>query len=107
MPPGPLATWFNTGLGACGINSNDAQFVVAISQSLYDTWPGYSGGNPNNNPVCGRSLIATYQGRQVTATVVDRCTGCAVNDIDFSPAAFSQLADLSVGRLHGVSWEIV
>ena len=44
------------------------------------------------------------QGKSVTITVTDRCVGCAETDLDFSPAAFSQLADLSVGRLDGVTW---
>lgn len=40
----------------------------------------------------------------VTITIVDRCVGCAEWDLDFSPAAFSQLADESLGRLHGMTW---
>jgi hypothetical protein len=47
-------------------------------------------------------------GRTVTATVVDRCAGCAgAADLDFSEAAFAQLADPSVGRIHGVQWDFV
>jgi hypothetical protein len=36
----------------------------------------------------------------VTITVTD----CCEDDLDFSPAAFSQLAALSVGRLDDMSW---
>jgi hypothetical protein len=47
------------------------------------------------------------QGKSVTALVVDRCAGCvAIGDLDFGPAAFEQLADLSVGRIFGVTWRL-
>ncbi|KIP02690.1 hypothetical protein PHLGIDRAFT_284161 [Phlebiopsis gigantea 11061_1 CR5-6] len=97
-------TWYEQGLGACGFLENDSEFVVAIGHTLFDTYPGYAGGNPNNNPVCGRTVTAAYQGHTVTATVLDRCVGCDTYDLDFSPAAFSQLAPQSVGRLLGVEW---
>ena len=28
-------TWYNTGLGACGITNNDSQFIIAISADIY------------------------------------------------------------------------
>ena len=43
-------------------------------------------------------------GKSVTIAITDRCVGCAEWDLDFSPAAFSQLADESVGRIHGMTW---
>lgn len=49
-------------------------------------------------------LCFTDQGKSVTVTITDRCTGCAEFDLDFSPSAFSQLADQSVGRIHGMTW---
>lgn len=37
--------------------------------------------------------------------MVDRCTGCSLTDLDFSPHAFKELAGtLSVGRINGVTW---
>ena len=85
---------------------------------------GYNNVNPNSNPVCGRKITATCKftftfkphgapskaisssdkGKSVTITVADRCDSCAETDLDFSPTAFSDLADLSVGRLEGVDW---
>ena len=47
------------------------------------------------------------KGKSVTVAVRDRCTGCAFNDLDFSPAAFDKLASRSVGRIHGVQWDFV
>ncbi|KAF8463747.1 hypothetical protein JB92DRAFT_2838864 [Gautieria morchelliformis] len=46
-------------------------------------------------------------GKTVTVTVEDKCAGCAQFDLDMSPAAFDQLADPSVGRLHGVTWHLL
>jgi hypothetical protein len=99
------ATYYGTGLGSCGITSTDSDYIVAVSHLLYDVFPGYNGANPNDNPVCGQKIKANYQGNSVTATVVDRCTGCKMTDLDFSPSAFSQLADQSLGRLSGMTWE--
>lgn len=44
------------------------------------------------------------QGKSVEVTVTDRCTGCAETDLDFSPSAFDQLADETVGRISGMTW---
>ncbi|CAE7070504.1 unnamed protein product [Rhizoctonia solani] len=100
-------TYYGTGLGSCGITSKDTDYIVAVSQLLYDGFEGFTGGNPNNNPICNKKIKATYQGKSVTVTVVDRCVGCALRDLDFSPSAFDQLADQSLGRLSGVSWVFV
>jgi len=97
------ATYFYPGLGACGKNNGNNDYIVAVSKLLYDTYPGHTA-NPNNNPVCGRKIKASYGGKSVTVTVADRCESCAFNDLDFSPAAFQQLAALSVG-LFTVSWD--
>ena len=43
-------------------------------------------------------------GKSVKVQITDRCEACAEWDLDFSPAAFQQLADESIGRLHGVTW---
>lgn len=98
------ATYYGTGLGSCGITSKDTDYIAAVSQLLYDGFDGYTGGNPNNNPVCGKKIKANYQGKTVTVTVVDRCVGCAKYDLDFSPSAFTQIADQALGRLSGMTW---
>lgn len=47
-------------------------------------------------------------GKSVTATIVDRCAGCAGKyDVDFTTAGFKKLASLNVGRIHGLQWEFV
>jgi hypothetical protein len=68
------------------------------------------------------------QGKSVTVKVTDRCTGCAEYDLDFvsshlpliasllsfsfvsdvqSPSAFDILADPTIGRIHGMTWDWV
>jgi expansin (peptidoglycan-binding protein) len=97
-------TFYSTGLGACGITNKDTDYIAAASHQLFDSFPNYLGGNPNKNPMCGKKVIATYKGKSVTVTLTDRCGGCALTDLDFSPSAFNQLADFSVGRISGMTW---
>ncbi|QRV95375.1 hypothetical protein RhiJN_23393 [Ceratobasidium sp. AG-Ba] len=94
------------GLGACGWTNSNSEWVAAISHELFDNWPGYTGGNPNNNPVCTTPHTAdvTYKGKTIRVGIVDRCEGCALWDLDLSPSAFQQLAPLSAGRLSGATW---
>ena len=49
--------------------------------------------------------VLPVQGKTSQVTVVDRCPGCGVNDIDLSPAAFSDLANEGLGRI-SVSWAL-
>jgi expansin (peptidoglycan-binding protein) len=99
-------TFYSTGLGACGITNNDGQKIAAVSHEFFDSYPGYDGVNPNNNPLCGKMAYVTYQGKSVEVALTDRCEGCSYGDLDFSPTAFSQLADQSVGRIDNISWSI-
>ncbi|KJA29161.1 hypothetical protein HYPSUDRAFT_127841 [Hypholoma sublateritium FD-334 SS-4] len=97
-------TFYATGLGACGITNTDTDHIAAVSHLLFDVFPGYNGVNPNSNPLCGKTVTATYQGKSVVVALTDRCTGCALTDLDFSPSAFDILADPSVGRISGMTW---
>ena len=94
-------TYYSTGLGACGITNVDTDYIVAISHELYDE--NAKDANPNNNPLCGKKITAHYQGKSVEVTVVDRCEGCQYNDLDFSPSAFSHIADQDLGRID-ITW---
>jgi hypothetical protein len=96
-------TYYGTGLGSCGWTNKDTDYIAAVSQLLYDTWPGATG-NPNNNPICGRYATAYYGGKSVRVKIVDRCVGCAKYDLDFSPAAFKQIADQALGRIQ-ITWD--
>jgi hypothetical protein len=94
-------TFFETGLGACGITNVDSDFIVAISMIRFDA---VSTGNSNTNPLCGKSVSITFNGVTETATIVDRCTGCADNSLDMTPGLFQKFASLDVGRIHGIDW---
>jgi hypothetical protein len=94
-------TYYDTGLGSCGITSASTDYIVAISHELMDS--SYTA-NPNNNPYCGKKIRAYRNGKSVDVTVVDRCTGCALDDLDFSPSAFLQLAATEEGRVD-ITWE--
>ncbi|KAK6454789.1 RlpA-like double-psi beta-barrel-protein domain-containing protein-containing protein [Scheffersomyces xylosifermentans] len=97
-------TFYDTGLGACGIVNTDTDYIAAISHELYDAHN--IDGNPNHNPLCGKKIRAFYQGKSVEIAVTDRCEGCKYNDLDFSPSAFDQLADADLGRIN-ITWEWV
>ncbi|KAI8957742.1 RlpA-like double-psi beta-barrel-protein domain-containing protein-containing protein [Daldinia sp. FL1419] len=91
-------TYYTPGLGACGKWNSEADAIVALSQAQY----GHDA-NPNNAKVCGRRINIHYGGKTATATVVDKCMGCASGSIDVSPAVFRQLAPLDKGRVK-VTW---
>ncbi|KAM0464916.1 hypothetical protein ACHAPV_001907 [Trichoderma viride] len=87
-------TYYDVGLGACGQTNYDSELVVAVSHSLYD----------REHP-CGRNIRVYYQGRSVVVRVVDRCAGCAEDDLDLSPTAFEQvIGSKDIGRATA-TWE--
>ncbi|KAI7148664.1 hypothetical protein KC343_g15739 [Hortaea werneckii] len=104
-------TYYQPGLGACGVTSTEDDFIVALSHVLFDAAGSSTdaGGNSNENPLCGRMLRATRYNeeanaqRSVDLRVVDRCTGCEVDDLDTSLKAFERLAPSASGRVD-VSW---
>ncbi|KAF8181052.1 RlpA-like double-psi beta-barrel-protein domain-containing protein-containing protein [Pholiota molesta] len=89
------ATWYNTGLGSCGVTNSDSDFVVALSTA-----------DAANGQHCGQQIQVQYQGRTVQATVEDTCPGCSQGSIDLTPAAFQQLASLDAGRIQ-VTWNFI
>jgi len=99
------ATYFYTGLGACGWWSADTDVVVALQDKVFDNYPGASS-SIWPNPVCGHKIKVNYQGKSIVATVVDRCAGCGLYQVDLSPGAFGMLAPLEIGYLtQGLTWQ--
>lgn len=104
-------TYYVPGLGACGETSTEADKIVALSHVLFDAAGSTSsnGGNSNANPLCGRMLRAQRydeavgQMRSVDLKVVDRCTGCAIHDLDTTEDVFGDLAPVADGRVD-VTW---
>ncbi|KAF7562163.1 hypothetical protein G7046_g1974 [Stylonectria norvegica] len=87
-------TFYEPGLGACGSTSTANDLIVAVSAGLFDA-----------EKPCGRSIRVTGAAGSVDVAVVDRCAGCAYNDLDLSPAAFQRaIGDLGLGRQPG-TWE--
>jgi len=96
-------TYYATGLGSCGITSNDSEMVAALGFKTMDLTLG---ANPNNNPTCGKKVRAfsATNTEGVVVTIVDTCAGCAgADDLDFSPAAFDKLGLESQGRIP-ITW---
>ncbi|KAI0742308.1 hypothetical protein C8Q80DRAFT_1187444 [Daedaleopsis nitida] len=98
--------FFDPGLGSCGFTNTQADFVGNVDHLTFDNFPGATA-NPNLNPLCGRSMVVSSAGKSVTVELVGSCLSCSLNEIELSPAAFQQLAPLSVGRIHGAAWMLV
>ncbi|PIL27116.1 hypothetical protein GSI_10258 [Ganoderma sinense ZZ0214-1] len=100
------ATYYTPGLGSCGFNNVDTDYIVAVDHATITSFPG-AGANPNLNPMCGRKMRVTYGKKSITVTVADTCPGCAVGSLDLTPTAFQKFAALGVGRLHGIKWTLL
>ncbi|MEU3502845.1 hypothetical protein ABZ726_19495 [Streptomyces hundungensis] len=90
------ATFYSTGLGACGKVSNDEDFVVALNSAQFGA--GYPG------PQCGKHIKITYKGKSATATIVDECPACSYAGLDLSPGLFRHFANQDE-RVIYVDWK--
>ncbi|KAG9293485.1 hypothetical protein G9A89_009209 [Geosiphon pyriformis] len=97
-------TYYNPGPGACGSTDSDSSPVVALAAPDFD--PSSPAGNPNRNPLCGRSVKITYRGRSVKALVKDRCPVCQSGDLDMSPVVFQEIANKDLGRIK-IKWRFI
>jgi hypothetical protein len=98
------ATWYDVtvGKGSCGAaqaGANDAVVALAIPVMA-------NGANPNNNPLCGKTITITYQGATHQGVVYDTCAGCAAGNIDLSAGFFKTVFPAGDGRVSGVSWVV-
>lgn len=94
-------TWYTIGLGACGEDDTGKDMtdpIVALSYLLMGT-------ESNDNPYCGKTITISYGGKTATATVKDKCMGCAIHAIDVSQLVFTEvIGDLGVGRAPVTWW---
>jgi len=92
-------TFYEAGLGACGItNDGSVDHIVALAHD-------FMGEQSNGNPFCGKTVTINYGGTTVQATVQDKCMGCTGRDLDLSNAAFDALGIAeSVGRTQADWW---
>ncbi|OMH83762.1 Papain inhibitor [Zancudomyces culisetae] len=95
-------TYYDVGLGACGITNSNEEFVAAINSPQYGVYA-----NPNSAEVCGRcALVNGPNNTSVKVKIVDRCPECASGSLDLSPSAFQQLSPFSAGRI-SITWSFV
>jgi hypothetical protein len=93
-------THYVAGLGACGdVSDGDKSRVVALPFGLMGT----ASSGLIKNPYCGMTITVKLGTKSTTATVVDKCMGCVGESIDMSNLAFSDLADMGIGRTQ-VTW---
>lgn len=100
------ATFYNTGLGACGIVNSDDQPIVAISRDLFEKY-NPSSGNPNHNSLCGKKVEISWKGKTAYAFATDECPTCTDHALDCSPSVFEQLDNKDKGVLDGITWRFV
>ncbi|KAH7149276.1 RlpA-like double-psi beta-barrel-protein domain-containing protein-containing protein [Dactylonectria estremocensis] len=80
-------TFYDLGMGACGWDDSgkgSTDNIVAISHLVMGT-------QSNGNPMCGQTITIKSNGKTTTATVRDKCMGCAYDDIDVSDKVFDFL----------------
>ncbi|PGH12696.1 hypothetical protein AJ80_06642 [Polytolypa hystricis UAMH7299] len=94
-------TYYDPGLGACGIISSGSEPICAVSRLLYDA--ASTSSDPNQNPLCGKMIRLKRGDRSVDVKVVDRCEECKATDIDVSMSVFEELAEIDLGRVD-VQW---
>ncbi|KAF2753185.1 plant expansin, partial [Pseudovirgaria hyperparasitica] len=116
-------TYYDPGLGACGITSAPTDPIVAISHDLFDAYMPVGASNPNLNPLCGREIeifrnpaggvaAGVADGnpdggvKTMIVKVVDRCTGCAPTDLDVPKMVHEFfVADSTFeGRVEDMQW---
>lgn len=95
-------TWYETGMGACGLVSGSDDPIVAVSTEVFD--PKTPAGNPNKNPLCGQKISISYNDQTFSATIIDRCVGCEEGDLDLSQGFFNSVTNNGDGRVHNVKW---
>ncbi|KZP10943.1 hypothetical protein FIBSPDRAFT_197872 [Athelia psychrophila] len=92
-------TFYVPGLGACGIYNDASQYIVGVSEAL---WQSHSGS------LCNKAISITYNGLAVQATITDVCPYCGgVGDLNMTPALFERFAPESAGIIYGVEWVFV
>ncbi|KAK6357040.1 hypothetical protein TWF718_001371 [Orbilia javanica] len=53
------ATYYDPGLGSCGITNSASDLIAAIGHALFDSM---ATANSNNNPFCGRQIVVRPKG---------------------------------------------
>ncbi|KAF8758375.1 hypothetical protein RHS01_02732 [Rhizoctonia solani] len=83
------ATYYQTGMGACGQYNNPGDFIVALNSAQY------GGGYPGPN--CFKGINICGKGKCHYATIVDECPTCSHGSLDLSQGLFEFFAPTSDG----------
>ncbi|TDL27551.1 hypothetical protein BD410DRAFT_782657 [Rickenella mellea] len=88
-------TFYDVGLGACGIYNKPSDFIVALNSAQF------GGGYPGPN--CFKEINICYNGKCTGAQITDECPGCPFGGLDLSRGLFDFFASEDLGVLYG-SW---
>ena len=88
--------YFGTGEGACLFPPIPGNLMYAAMN-----YPQFG-----NSDFCGAYIKITGPQGSVIVRIVDMCPGCQHGDIDMSPEAFAQIAQIQQGRVP-ISWQQV
>jgi expansin (peptidoglycan-binding protein) len=94
----------DAGYGACGTYITAGDDSIALNAPQFD--PYTPSGNPNRNSLCGQRVIISGPKGTVNGTIRDRCPVCKSGAVDMRSHLFSQIADISAGRVQ-VSWKFI
>ncbi|KIJ67209.1 hypothetical protein HYDPIDRAFT_165904 [Hydnomerulius pinastri MD-312] len=89
-------TFYDVGLGACGVWNNRNDPIVALNVAQFGA--GYPG------PYCFKTITISFGGKTAQATITDKCMGCPWGGLDFSRGLFDFFASEDVGVLTGEWW---
>jgi hypothetical protein len=93
----------NAGVMANAVSSSVSGYAEIGGDGLINC---LGSGTDTSTAQCHVPMTATvtHGDKSIQVKIVDRCVGCAVGDIDLTPAAFAALADMSLGRT-SVTWQ--
>jgi len=86
-------SYYEAGLGACGIMNTASDFIVALNSAQFDS------GN-----YCFQRITINMRGKSAQAQITDRCPGCPYGGLDFSQGLFEYFASTAEGIIFG-NWE--
>ncbi|KAL0638540.1 hypothetical protein Q9L58_002476 [Maublancomyces gigas] len=105
------ATFYDVGLGSCGLESIPSDYVIALSWARMDAT--YNA-NPNKNIQCGKKIrcqqVVTPTNPNppvITVTIVDRCPGCDANNLDFSRGAYQAMGCTEFQGVCPFTWSFI
>lgn len=89
-------TWYyGDGTGNCLFEESEDSMFAALNNSQY-----------GNAEYCGAYIRVRGPQGTVMVQIVDRCADCPYGNVDLSRTAFSQIAELSQGRVD-IEWQFV